>query len=116
MTAKKIYTIKRTHHRRFPLLLQAEHEDRGPYYLVDRAGFGVSWRKPVYGRGLTRTWIPVFERARLAFTLVDEDDDLSPQEAKRVADLAWKHIGGQNPSPVQLEHYAIRLLERRTRS
>lgn len=106
-------TIKRTRGgRRYPLYLRAAEPDAGPYYLVTIDGLGVAWKKPAYGRGLSRTWVPVFERARLAFELVDQDDNLTPRQAKEIVNKAYAHLGNQNPTPAQLENYAFRLVDK----
>ena len=114
-------TIKRTRSRNVvPLLLKSETETAGPYYLVDRAGYGVSWRKSKRisrsigsnewwtGRPQTQsiTWIPVFNRARLAFDLVDMFDEMTPQEAKFISDKAWQRWG-DDASPVDVEKYVL---------
>lgn len=120
-----MHTIRRTRGRRIPLMLLAEHEDRGPYLLVDRAGFGVSWRKPAHesrptgersrhahhGDPFTRhlTWIPIFHRARLAFTLVDEDESVTPKLAKQIADKTYSRLGART-SPEGAERFAFHLL------
>lgn len=122
-----MHTIRRTRDRQIPLLLRAEHEDRGPYFLVDRAGFGVSWRKPAServptgersrslhrGEPYTRkvTWIPIFDRARLAFTLVDEDEDVDAKLAKKIADQTYERLG-PNARPEDAERYAFHLLKK----
>lgn len=76
-------TIKRTKTRRFPILLRSEHDDRGPYYLTDRAGYGVAFR----GRGHLRD----FRKALMAFELVDFDETVTPKEAKAAVDKVFKH-------------------------
>lgn len=76
-------TIKRTRSRRFPLLLRAEHDDRGPYYLVDRAGYGVAFR----GRGHQRD----FAKALMAFDLCEFDDSITPKEAKAAVDNVFRY-------------------------
>lgn len=121
-------TIRRTTSRRYPLLLRAEHEDAGPYFLVDLAGYGVSWRKPAVeniptqpepgayrspyagGRHIRRTtWIPIFYRARLAFTLVEWFPELSAKDAKKIADGAWNRMGDDRTraTPEEVERYAF---------
>lgn len=116
-------TIRRTTSRRYPLLLRAEHEDAGPYYLVDRAGYGVSWRAPARERvpvhnplparysgaahRVRTTWVPTFEKAILAFTLVDVFEELSAKDAKRIADGAWKRFERSGGHPVDVERYAF---------
>lgn len=78
-----MFLVKRTQDgRQYNLYLRAEHQDSGPYYLVDRAGFGVSWR-----RGHQRD----FSKALLAFALVDIDESITPKEAKAASDWAHKH-------------------------
>lgn len=123
-------TIKRTRGtRKVPLLLRADHEDRGPYYLIDRAGYGVAWIKPAVeirptgeisdnpfqGNPYTRktTWVPIFERARLAFELADfYDESLSPKDAKKIADATYKRLGN-GASPGHAMRFALHLLEKR---
>ena len=118
-------TIKRTRGRRYPLLLRAEHEDAGPYFLVDLAGYGASWRKPavenvpipnplsyrISGTAHRRriTWVPIFQKARLAFTLVEWFPELSAKEAKKIADAAWNRMGDERTraTPEQVERYAF---------
>jgi hypothetical protein len=120
-------TIRRTRERRIPLLLKAEHEDRGPYYLVDRAGYGVSWRKPAYehvptesrypasyaGASHTRrlTWVPIFDRAKLAFTLVDDNEEVDAKLAKKIADKTYDKLGSGRPMG-EVERYAYYLLKK----
>ncbi len=120
-------TIKWTRTRRYPLLLKAEHVDRGPYFLVDRAGYGVAWKKPAYehvptssrhaspfaGASFTRrqTWTPIFARARLAFALVDENEDVDAKLAKKIADKAYDKLGAARGA-ADVERYAYHLLNK----
>jgi hypothetical protein len=111
----KVITIKRTRGRKYPLILSAASEDGGPYFLADRAGYGVAWRKPNYAHhSLKRSdWLRVFQRALLAFELVESDEDLSPQTAKKIADLAFKQMGYNEPAKV--ERHAFHLLVKEAR-
>lgn len=125
-----VQTVRRTTGRRYPLLLQAASPDAGPYYLVDRAGFGVSWRAPAVehhptpndypasyaGASFTRrkTWIPVFRRAALAFHLADEDDEVSPKLAKKVADTAYEKLGPRAETG-DVVRYAWHLIDKERR-
>lgn len=122
-------TIKRTHARAHTFLLSAEHEDRGPYFLVDRAGFGSSWRAPAYehvptgevsthpnhGNPFTRrlTWVPIFNRALLAFNLLNTTE-IGPQLAKKIADDTYKKLGN-NADTAHAERFAHHLLSKRSR-
>ena len=118
-----IRTIKRTKTRTIPILLKSEHENAGPYYLVDRAGYGVAWKKSKrenisrpgeYWDGRISqqriTWIPIFHRALLAFTLLDSYEDMSPREAKAIADKAWKRWG-DDADPAEVERWAFYRIE-----
>ena len=116
-------TIKRTRARRYPLLLRADHEDAGPYYLVDLAGYGVSWRQPAkqlvpvpnpyparYAGASHRvetTWVPTFRKALLAFELADMFPELSAKDAKRISDGAWKRFERSGGHPADVERYAF---------
>lgn len=99
------HTIRRTpHSRRVELLLRAEEVDAGPYYLVDRMGYGVAWTKPrkvfVGDRPRQESWVPTFQRARLAFELCLLDESLSAKDAKRAADRTAKRIDPAQPNAV----------------
>lgn len=101
------YPIKHSRHRPVTLILWAAADDQGPYFLTDRAMFGVSWRKPAiqhltvgkasarHGAAFVRreTWIPTFDRARLAFELCELDETVTPKEAKAAADWTADHLG-----------------------
>lgn len=105
-------TIKKTTNRRHVIYLQAEHDDAGPYYLVDRAGYGVVWRKPARYAGQiggTATWIPVFRRALVAFEMLEFNSDITPAEAKyasdKVAPMMEEMVGDT------AMHHALRMVE-----
>lgn len=113
----KHYPIHRTRFRDVPLILTADHLDAGPYYLIDRAGYGVSWRKPAIE---TR---PTGEQSRsiyrgnpstrkvTAFTIVNEDDEVSAKEAKKIADTTYARLGN-SASPSEAERFAWHLVEK----
>lgn len=124
-------TIRKTTSRRFPLLLKAAYEDREPYYLVDLAGYGVSWIKPAIehrsaespkspyaGVSFTRhrTWIPIFQRARLAWEIVEMEPEVSAKLAKKIADKAWNRFEagarGTRINPADVERFAWYLLDK----
>ena len=127
MSSKPFYPIRRTHSRRVVLILGADHPDKGPYYLIDRAGYGVSWRQPAHEIRPTgeistsmyqgnpyshkTTWIPIFNRAKLAFTLVEEDEELTPKEAKKIADATYARLGN-GAGIAHAENFAWHLVEK----
>ena len=121
-------TVRRTTGRRYPLLLRAAHPDAGPYYLVDLAGRGVSWREPAVERidglpnpyparyaGASSTrramWVPVFRRAALAFHLADEDEGVDAKLAKKIADAAYAKLGA-GASATDAVRYAWYLVDK----
>ena len=128
-------TIKRTRARRYPVLLRSENEDRGPYFLVDLAGFGVSWRNPASEMVPTRatganasgelatyathtrhvTWVPTYRRAVLAFALLEADETLSPKLAKEIADKTFERLGN-GADTAHAERFALHLLSKAARS
>ena len=57
------------------------------------------------------TWIPVFHRAKLAFTLVNEDEDVTAKQAKRIADKIYDRLGA-HASSADAERWAWMLLDR----
>jgi hypothetical protein len=111
------------------MILRSEHPDAGPYFLVDRAGYGVSWRKPSYeivptgevstnpmrGNPFTRklTWIPIYKRAALAFALL-ETTDITPTIAKKIADDTYRKLGDAAEA-AHAERFAHYLLSKRIR-
>jgi hypothetical protein len=118
-------TIKRTRSRRFSLALRAASETGGPYFLVDLAGYGASWRNvahervpagepstnPHRGTPFARraTWVPVYRRAALAFELAELEPSLPAREAKELADRAWNRMG-PNARAADVERWALHLL------
>ncbi len=102
--------LRKTSNRRHPIYLRAEHDDAGPYYLTDQAGYGVWWSKPKqHGHiGRSPTWVPVFRRAVLAFQMLDRDETITPSEAKKaidkVFDSSWYRVGDASSGEDVLGH------------
>lgn len=131
MSTKPFFRIKKTHSRRYPLVLGADHERKGPYYLIDVSGYGVSWREPAIEVRPTgeistnpnqgnpykryKTWIPIFNRANLAFNLTEGDDAITAKIAKKIADETYKKLGN-NADPAHAERFAWHLLGKDVRS
>lgn len=108
--------IKSTRHRHPTLVLSAEHEDAGPYYLTTIDGYGVKWTKKRFGS--PHPWIESFQKALLAFELVELDESLTPKEAKSAADrtidwyAGWR---GQSASHATIVSHAFDLVEKARR-